>query len=302
MRLNNKPTRSSKIGHWLLALLAVVATGWGMSSCEQSDVDRTFEGPYFVRFTDSTLNYKESYSKTIPIKVHNVGPILNQPITINYTVSGTAREGKDYSVGDTKGTVTIPANQSSGAINLKLINNANNILESQTIIFTLTSVQPSSLQVGFGKDNIVGKQLKFTIQDDCLFGGLYTGSALVRGRTYTVPDVEVTSTDCKTYTLNNWNIGLTEFPVIGNSSLFSFVAQKPTLTFTDNGDNSLTIPKQTNDNLGSTGSLQGNGAWNPRNRQLTLNLQATVQIGTLKDTTVVYRDTTLLFTQTYIPQ
>jgi hypothetical protein len=273
-----------------------------MSGCEKQDMDRTFAGPYFVRFNDSTLTYKESYSKIIPIKVHNVGPVLNQPITINYTVSGTARDGKDYSIGDTKGTVVIPANQSTGSINLKLINNANNILESQTLIFTLTSVQPSSLQVGFGQNNIVGKQLKFTIQDDCLFGGLYTGSAIIGRQTYTVPDVSMTSTDCKTYTLSNWNVGLTQFPVIGNATLFSFVAEKPTLTFTDNGDNSLTIPKQTNDNLGTTGSLQGNGAWNPRNRQITLNLQATVRIGTRIDTTVVYRDTTLLFTQTYIPQ
>lgn len=273
----------------------------GVFACETTDVDRTFEGPYFVRFTDSTLTYKESYSQPIPIRVHNVGPVSNQPITINYAVSGTAREGKDYSIVGTKGKVVIPANKSFGEISLQLINNANNILESQSLTFTLTSVEPSSLKVGFGPTGALGKSLSLTIQDDCLFGGTYTGSGVVSGRTVSVPNISITSADCKQYTLSNWNIGLTQFVVIGNSTLFGFNAEKPTLVFTDNGDNSLTVPAQTNGSLGTNGSLSGTGAWNPRNRQITLNLQAKVQIAMIRDTTT-YRDTTLRFTQTYTPQ
>src|SRR5919202_1084425 len=197
-----------RIGRWLLGLLSIVAVGWITIACEEQDLDRTFQGPYFVRFTDSTLTYKESYSPIIPITVHNVGPVLNQPITVSYTISGTAREGKDYSIEGTKGTVTIPANKSFGQINLTLINNANNILESQTLIFTLTSVSPNSLQVGFGQDNVVGKKLQFTIQDDCLLGGSYTGTGVVAKQNFSVPDISITSIDCKQYTVSNWNIGL----------------------------------------------------------------------------------------------
>ncbi|WP_461094332.1 hypothetical protein [Spirosoma gilvum] len=270
-------------GHWGRLLTTVILLGVGLIACDQYDVDRTFDGPYFVRFTDTTLTYKESYSKPINIQVHNVGPKLSQPITINYTVSGTARENKDYVIQGEKGRVVIPANASTGNIVVYLINNANNILESSSLTFTLTSVQPSTLQVGFGQNNIVGKQFKLTIQDDCLLGGFYTGSGKVGNQTYTVPDVEITSADCKTYTLSNWNIGL-----------LSFDAIKAPLNFIDNGDNSLTIPSQTNAELG-TGTLAGTGAWNPRDRKISLNLLLTVKNS-------AGRDTTLSFPQTYTPQ
>ena len=257
----------------------------GVFACETTDVNRTFDGPYFVRFTDSTLTYKESYSKPIAIQVHNVGPQLDQPITITYTVSGTAREGKDYTIVGTKGTVVIPAKQSSGSIMLQLINNANNILDSQTLTFTLTGVQPNTLQVGFGKEGVFGKQILFVIQDDCLLGGMYIGTSKLGTQTYTISDPEITSTDCQKYTLSNWNIGI-----------FSFNATKSQLTFVDNGDNSLTIPPQGNANLGSSDTLQGSGAWNPRDRKITLNLKLRFKL------TNPDRDTTIGFTQTYTPQ
>ena len=269
------------IGVVTLLIMSVLA-------CEQSDVNRTFEGPYFVRFTDTTLTYKESYSKPISIQVHNAGPILQQPVTINYTISGTAREGKEYSIVGTKGTVIIPTNASTGNIVVKLINNANNILESTSLTFTLTSVQPSTLQVGFGKDNIIGKSITLTIQDDCLLGGTYTGTAKYNSGTASVSDIAVTSSDCKQYVLSNWNLGL-----------LNYDAEKAALTFVDNGDNSLTIPSQGNNYLGTTGALSGTGAWNPRTRQITLNLNLKIPYTTAQNTT---RDTTLLFVQTYTPQ
>ncbi|GAB3773521.1 hypothetical protein GCM10028818_15160 [Spirosoma horti] len=264
----------------------VVLLGMGIVACEKSDVDRTFEGPYFVRFTDTTVTYKESYSKPIAIQVHNVGPILDQPITVNYVVSGTAREGKDYTIVGTKGTVVIPAKASTGNIMVQLINNANNILESSSLTFTLTGVQPSTLQVGFGQNNVVGKTLALTIQDDCLLGGSYTGTQKYGAQTATVPNIAITSTDCKSYLVSNWNLGI---------PFFSFDAIKPTLTFIDNGDNSLTVPTQSNSELGSTDTIKGSGAWNPRSKVITLNLQFKIALSATKDTTLNY-------VQTYTPQ
>ena len=281
--MNDKTTQKqvATTSHWLMVLLTVGMVVWGAGACQQEDMNVTFQGPYFVRFTDSTLTYKESYSKPIAIRVHNVGPQLSQPITVNYVINGSAREGKDYSIIGTKGTVIIPANKSFGEISVQLINNANNILDAQSLTFTLTSVKPSSLEVGFGKEGVVGKQLTLVIQDDCLFGGSYTGTQKYGAQTATVPNVEITSTDCKNYVLSNWNLGI---------PFFSLDAVTPRLTFIDNGDNSLTVTPQGNDNLGSTDTLRGSGAWNPRNRVITLNLQFK-----LKDTTVSY-------TQTYTPQ
>lgn len=264
----------------------VVLLMLGLAACETSDIDRTFEGPYFVRFTDTTVTYKESYSKPIAIQVHNVGPQLDQPITITYTISGTAREGKEYSIIGTKGTVVIPAKASTGNIMVQLLNNANNILESTSLTFTLTGVQPGTLQVGFGKNNIIGKSLTMTIQDDCLLGGSYTGTQKYGTQTATVSSIDITSTDCKRYSVSNWNIGI---------PFFSFDAIKPTLNFTDNGDNSLTVPTQGNPELGATDTISGSGAWNPRTRVITLNLQFKIRLSSGKDTTLTY-------IQTYTPQ
>ena len=299
--MNQTIYRKQERIRWAGLLIAAVF-GWTAVSCEEQDLNRTFEGPYFVRFTDSTLTVKESQSTPVAIRVHNAGPVQNQPITINYTVSGSAREGRDYSITGTKGTVVIPPNKSFGEISVKLINNANNILESQSLIFTLTSVQPTSLQVGFGKEGAVGRKLTLTIQDECLFSGLYTGIGRVQNRNVSVRDVEITSTNCKDYTLNNWNIGLDNFIVFGNSTLFNFQAIKPMLRFIDNGDNTITVPPQSNAELGTSDTLRGNGAWNPRNRQITLNLQAKLRLQFRRNTTITFRDTTYLFTQTYTPQ
>ncbi|WP_128544394.1 Calx-beta domain-containing protein [Larkinella soli] len=259
--------------------------GTAFFACEKSDIDRTFEGPYFVRFTDSSLTYRESFSQPVAIRVHHVGPQLSEPITVNYTISGTAREGKDYAIQGTKGTVTIPANQSFGEIKVKLINNANNILESQTLTFTLTGVQPSSLKVGLGKEGVLGRSLTFTIQDDCLFGGSYTGVLKVGNQSVTLKNIAISSTDCKTYTIANWNIGL-----------FSLNAIKVPLNFVDNGDNSLTIPAQVTTELqAGYDTVRGTGSWNPQNRQITLNLRLKLPRDNGKDTTL-----TLPFT--YIPE
>lgn len=286
MKKQTKHTRQRTGGNWSLLIGLLTLLGLLSVACDKYDVDRTFEGPYFVRFTDTTLSYKESYSQPINIQVHNVGPQLDQPITINYTVTGTAKAGRDYTIQGTEGSVVIPAKKSTGNIVLKLINNANNILESQSLTFTLTSVQPSTLQVGFGKDNIVGKQLKFVIQDDCLFGGFYTGTQKYGTQTASVSNVEITSSDCKTYTLSNWNLGI---------PFLSFDAIHPPLTFVDNGDNSLTVPSQGNSELGSTDTIAGTGAWNPKDRRITLNLKFKLALSSGKDTTLTY-------TQTYTPQ
>ncbi|AQG82117.1 Calx-beta domain-containing protein [Spirosoma montaniterrae] len=281
--------REVKTG-WV-GLLVAIAFGWLAVGCEEQDLDRTFQGPYFVRFTDSTMTVKESVSKPVVVRVHNVGPQQTTPITVNYAISGSAREGRDFTIPGTKGTVVIPANRNFGEIQVQLINNANNILESQSLTFTLTGVQPNTFQLGLGSSaegggGRLGRSMTLTIQDDCLFGGTYTGTMRVGTQTATVSDIDISSSDCKQYTISNWNIGI---------PFFSFDAIKPTLRFIDNGDNSLTIPAQGNSDLNTTDTLRGTGAWNPRNRVITLNLEAKLRLSN-------NRDTVLRYVQTYTPQ
>ena len=224
------------------------------------DNETIFTGPYHVRFTEVVMTELESHSPVIPISVHLVGPQLNEDIEMTYSLSGDAREGKDFEIVSERGIVIIPRNSSFGYIDLKLINNSNNILESQDIVFTLESVSPASLGIGFGDGVKAGRQLVFTIKDDCILGGSYTGFYKVN--TVPVDDVKIGSNDCITYLLENWDINVFDFP------------DKRNLIFTDNGDNTLTIPEQEEETFNPEfATLRGNGIVNPVTREITFNIE-----------------------------
>lgn len=252
---------------WIFPLAAL----FGAISCQEQEI--TYSGPDYVRFTDTSLVYKESYGKIIPVKVHMVGQPLETPVTVSYSVSGTAVEGRDYTIEGQKGTLTIPAGSYFGEISLNLINNSNNILRSSELVFTINSASQGEkwVQIGTGKNLSLGNSLRLTIEDDCLFGGYYNGTRANYNRE--VKDVEITSTNCTEYLVSNWNIGV-----------LSFNADKITLRFTDNGDNSLSIPSQYNVLLGDT--LVGNGAWDPRTREIILNVSVKTTGGSGADTLI----------------
>ena len=276
--------------------VAVLSIIW-LTGCEEEKI--IYEGSSFVRFTDSTLSYKESVSKAIKVRVHNGGKVLNESINVSYTVGGTAREGKDYRIEGTKGTVIIPVGQSFGEITVYLLNNANNILESSTIEFILTAAKPADkVQVGFGKSGM-GSKITFTIKDACIMDGIYTGQLPVNAtQAYQLADIEISSADCKRYTVSNINVGLLGFQQFFNwESPVSFEAERPTLDFIDNGNNTLTIPQQVIPQFASGyDTLSGTGVWNPVNKRITLNIKMKVySYKTRKDTSVV-------LPLTYVPQ
>ncbi|CAN5244287.1 hypothetical protein BH23BAC1_BH23BAC1_13160 [soil metagenome] len=237
----------------LVAILIIFAS----SACEPEET--IFEGPYHVRFTEAEGAARESFNKPIKISVHLVGPQRPEPITVYYSVDGDAREGVDYEILGNKGSVTIPANQSFGYIDIRLINNANNILDQQEVIFTITGVTPENIQIGRSKDGIIGKTTTFTIFDDCILSGYYVGT---RGRDFpSISGIKITSTDCNEYLLSNWDVYIFSFPTRRN------------LTFIDNGDNTLTIPEQEEQTLpDDLATISGTGSVNPLTGVITLNI------------------------------
>ncbi|HZX75183.1 MAG TPA: hypothetical protein VFE57_12225 [Cyclobacteriaceae bacterium] len=218
--------------------------------CETDQI--IFQGPYFVRFTNQSLTIKESASDPIKIEVHLAGPAMSQDVTINYKVTGNARAGIDYTIVSDVNKVTIKKGEYFGYITVQLINNANNILRSQNLVFTLLTITPSSLQVGLGPSQI-GDEFTLTIQDDCILSGTYSGVQNV----FDIPieDIKITSTDCENYSLSNWNI-----------NVFSPPYEYP-LDFIDNGDNTLTIPEQEIDT-----KLKGKGIVDPLTKKITLTI------------------------------
>lgn len=199
--------------------------------CETEKI--IFSGPNHVRFTNTVLNQKESYSRLIQLEVHVAGPVPNEDLMVSYSIGGNARENVDYIILGERGKVLIKEGEYFGYIDLQLINNANNIIREQDIVLTLTNVDDTNLSVGQGEAGI-GKQCIFTIVDDCILSGYYKG----RQSSLQIPveDITITSQDCETYRLSNWNINDINF-VLGDPFDYE-------LNFIDNGDNTLTVPAQ----------------------------------------------------------
>ncbi len=237
-----------KLPLYLLILLQIIG-------CETELI--TFKGPYFVRFTKVSQSEKESYSKPLSIEVHNAGPALDEDITITYKIGGSARKGIDYTLLSDGEKVTIKKGEYFGNIEFKLINNANNILRSQDVTFTLQSVTSGKLQVGQG-ESAIGKTFTFAIVDDCILGGTYFGT---RGSSTPVQNITITSTDCEIYTLSNWNINIFQS------------TREMDLKFIDNGDNTLTIPQQEEENIDPEfATIKGSGVVDPTTRKIIMRI------------------------------
>ena len=226
-----------------------ILTGCGLlwlTGCE-TEQRTIFKGPYHVRFTESSDFKKESFSDTISIEVHVVGPALDEPVAIGYDIGGSAREGIDFVILDERGSIAIAPGEYFGHINFLLINNANNILRSQDIEFTLAYATNGALEIGQGVGGI-GKTFIFTIFDDCILGGSYIQEML----SYEFEDITVTSTDCESYLVS-------DLLIIVDNSAFGI-----DLEITDNGDNTITVPQQSSDGLPEDeDTITGTGIYNP---------------------------------------
>jgi hypothetical protein len=250
-----------------------------LAGCETEKI--IFNGPYHVRFSHATGTEKESNSDIILIEVHNVGPVLSEGITASYSVGGDAREGIDYQILGTRGKVVIPEDEYFGYIEVELINNANNILRSQDIVFTLTNVNTKNFEVGQGEGGL-GKTFTLTILDDCILGGSYAGRPGLSGPL--THDINITSSDpeCEDYVISNWDVGIFE------------AADPMPLNFIDHGDNTLTVPSQDQEVFFGFFSydivVEGIGSVDPVTKEIFLSLS------------FVYEGDTYPVTLTFIPE
>jgi hypothetical protein len=93
--------------------------------------------PIRVTVAAAPTQINEGQSSTYTVTASST---VTQSITVNYTMSGTATNGIDYSLTGTQGQVTVSAGQSSAKIGMKT--NADHLTEgTETAIMTL---QPGS--------------------------------------------------------------------------------------------------------------------------------------------------------------
>ncbi len=104
-------------------LLVLLLSAGFMTGCFE-DVDKTYQGPVVVEFKSApgssnsyvrTVAVPATGTATVPVVVQLVGPHQGSDTQVNFSVGGTATAGQ-FSISGT--TVTIPANSSSGTINV----------------------------------------------------------------------------------------------------------------------------------------------------------------------------------------
>ena len=138
-----------------------------LSSCDEENGRTTFEGPYYTQFTATSQSISENSTGQADVEVSNVGPTLDNPVTVNYSIdpSSTAVEGVDYQIigASAPGQIVIPAGQHFGIIGIKPIDNFASESD-RTIVLNLTSAD-QGLNAGRGE---IGIQHTVTIVDnDC---------------------------------------------------------------------------------------------------------------------------------------
>lgn len=147
----------------LLMLVGVLAY---TTSCKEEDGRTTYPSEFsYVQFTASTAAVSEvDTTRGIVIEVSNVGPTLDQDISVAYAIdtSSNAVRGTHYAL--TKGsgqTITIPAGEHFGSITINTLDN--DVSDgTKTLTLVLTSAS-QGLSPGRGQ---VGKTFTLTISDD----------------------------------------------------------------------------------------------------------------------------------------
>jgi len=137
-----------------------------LSSCGK-ERDLTYQGADVVEFSNPVTGVNSKVTgqsiggtsvlgdnPNIPIRgdrdsivVQLVGRQHSEPISVSYNVNpGTAVEGTQYEILGTRGTVVIPANQSSAAIRLRLLNSSS-ASALATVSFTITGTNVGTVGV-----------------------------------------------------------------------------------------------------------------------------------------------------------
>jgi hypothetical protein len=88
----------------------------------------------FITAVDAVAS--EAGQDTATFVVERLTGVIDQPLTVRYTLSGTATNGSDYQT--LSGTVTIPANESVAAITLTPINDTL-VERDETVVVTLAA-------------------------------------------------------------------------------------------------------------------------------------------------------------------
>lgn len=126
----------------------------------------SFAAPCSITVTATDADATETGNTTGTFTITRTGP-TTEPLTVNYTVSGTATSGLDYT--NLTGTATIPAGSASTTVIVSPIDDAQTE-GNETVIITLTAggcapATPSSATVTIADNDTAGCSVTITATD-----------------------------------------------------------------------------------------------------------------------------------------
>lgn len=163
--------RLSLIAKILTAFVLVVVVA---VACEEKQT--IFDGPYYVRFTNTSASIAENATSNSTIRLHAASPKRGSEIEVKLSVQG-GTEGVDFDFVQGGTTLTIPAGEYFTQFVIAPIDNDIND-GAKTIRFTIESVS-GGLDAGFG---LVGKTFTYSITDDDCATPSLEGKYLVYNR------------------------------------------------------------------------------------------------------------------------
>ncbi|MEN7549711.1 hypothetical protein AAG747_17440 [Rapidithrix thailandica] len=199
-------------------------------SCEEEET--LFEGPYHVRFTEMEGSVLENYNYPFTenqnlatrVSVHLVGPQMSDNTEITFEMLGDAKEGEDYILIEPESQkLVIPPNESFAYLYFVPLNNQERDGDRE-ILFNITGVN-NGLEKGRGLNGIIGKTMRYTLQDDdCLadlrkMNGLWEAEETVENDTTVEARTHEFQVDVD-FDFNN-RIRITNFAGIEGASIFA---------------------------------------------------------------------------------
>jgi len=135
-----------------------------------------FEGPYHVRFTNTSATIDENKPAGTSIQLHFAGPKTEEAINVTLKVEG-GQEGVDFKFLEGGTSISIPSGNFFTSIKVAAIDNDEND-GNKTVVFTIESVS-GGFSAGLG---LVGKTFTLTIKDDDCATPSLEGKYLVYNR------------------------------------------------------------------------------------------------------------------------
>lgn len=153
----------------ILIYIWVIVTVGLFAGCENSDIDHSYGGPWFLAFRDATQQALESAPQAVKVEVQLVAPLQKKAVNVNFELSSEDLvSGKDYKLVNETNTLTFEPGELIKYVEVQLFDNLD-ITGDRKLNIKLTSTD-ADVRIGQpGEGNKRDVCVLVVKDDDCPF-------------------------------------------------------------------------------------------------------------------------------------